>query len=112
MRTGFDEDSLESKSSDLNQEADTEVDAAQKFTKRYFNQAGRNYRVFYLKDERMAYLHRMWFDQVRKPSDVIRSDFPSIFSQSGCCFAGEAEFFVVIPGTNIFKKIGYYKFER
>ena len=44
-----------------------------KFSKRYFGQVGRNYRVFYMKDDRMVYLHRMWFDQVRTPAQTIKS---------------------------------------
>jgi len=83
-----------------------------KFSKKYFGQVGRNYRIYYLKDDRMVYLHRMWFDQIRKPSSVIRSDFPSIFSDDGCCFAAEPDFFIVIPGTKIFKQIGHYRFKR
>ncbi len=83
-----------------------------KFSKRYFDQVGRNYRVFYMKDERMVYLHRMWFDQVRTPSQVIKSDFPSIFAQEGCCFTAEKEFFMVIPGTPVYKQTGPYRFDR
>ena len=83
-----------------------------KFSKSYFGQAGRNYRVYYMKDERMVYLHRMWFDQIRSPASLINNDFPSIFELPGCCFVGEKEFFIVIPGTNIFKEIGHYRFDR
>lgn len=83
-----------------------------KFSKRYFNQVGRNYRVFYMKDERMVYLHRMWFDQVRSPADVIKKDFPTIFAHEGCCFTAEKEFFMVIPGTPVYKQIGPYRFNR
>ena len=91
---------------------DSERKEVIRFSKRYFGQVGRNYRVFYMKDERMTYLHRMWFDQVRTPAQTIKKDFPSIFNQEGCCFTAEKEFFMVIPGTPVYKLTGPYKFER
>ena len=109
--------SVDAASSDAKEKLETSITRSEreevvKFSKRYFGQAGRNYRVFYMKDERMVYLHRMWFDQIRSPASMIKSDFPSIFEQSGCCFVGEPDFFIVIPGTNIYKEIGPYKFDR
>ena len=90
----------------------SEYEKIRKFSKKYFSQVGRNYRVFYMKDERMIYLQRMWFDQMRKPFEVIRADFPSIYEHEGCCFVAEPDFFIVIPDTNIYKKIGPFKFDR
>ena len=83
-----------------------------KFSKRYFSTVGRNFRVFYMKDDKLVYLYRMWFDQNRKPSTVIKQSFPLIFTHPGCCFAGEPDFFVVVPGTPLFKETGHYKFNR
>jgi hypothetical protein len=91
---------------------DTEREKIIKFSKKYFGQVGRNYRVFYLKDDRMVYLQRMWFDQVRTASQVIKSEFPTIFENEGCCFTAEPEFFMVVPGTSIYKQTGPYRFDR
>jgi len=94
-------------------EDQNKIDEMKKFTKRYFGQVGRNYRIHYLsEDDNMIYLHRMWFDQINKPFEVIKKDFPSIFEKRGCCFAAEPDFFIVIPGTNIHKETGDYKFDR
>ena len=82
------------------------------FTKRYFGQVGRNYRIYFLDEDVMIYLHRIWFDQITPHADVIKKDFPSIFEKKGCCFAAEPDFFIVIPGTNVYKEIGDYKFDR
>tara|TARA_Y100000385_G_C12672669_1_gene458655 strand:+ start:110 stop:610 length:501 start_codon:yes stop_codon:yes gene_type:complete len=91
---------------------DAEREKIIKFSKKYFGQVGRNYRVFYLKDDKMVYLQRMWFDQVRTASQVIKSEFPSIFESEGCCFTAEPEFFMVVPGTSIYKQTGPYRFDR
>ena len=91
---------------------DAEREKIIKFSKKYFGQVGRNYRVFYLKDDKMVYLQRMWFDQVRTASQVIKNDFPTIFKSEGCCFTAEPEFFMVVPGTSIYKQTGPYRFDR
>ena len=108
---------IKTETNDLVESVDTKLEEMDyremvKFSKEYFSQVGRNYRVYYIKNENMTYVHRMWFDQIRNPWEVIKGDFPSIFEQSGCCFVGEQDFFIVIPGTPMFKEIGHYKFDR
>ena len=112
IKASVDETSLDVKDKIEEGISRTEREEVIKFSKRYFGQPGRNYRVFYMKDDRMVYLHRMWFDQIRSPASMIKSDFPSVFEQNGCCFVGEPEFFIVIPGTSVYKEIGPYKFDR
>ena len=112
VRASVDEVSIDAKEKLETSITRSEREEVVKFSKRYFGQPGRNYRVFYMKDERMVYLHRMWFDQIRSPATLLKSDFPSVFEQRGCCFVGEPDFFIVIPGTNVYKEIGPYKFDR